>query len=117
MWEFDDRFTAPLHGFTDAADYYSRSSSIRFLARIQRPTLLLSAHDDPFYTPDVLDDVQRVGERNPNLTLEFHRHGGHVGFVGGMPWRPQYYVEARVTDFLSGCLKSDQRRQPGVVGV
>ena len=116
MWEFDDRFTAPLHGFSDAADYYSRSSSIRFLDRIRRPTLLLSAHDDPFYSAGVLTDVQRISEKNPNLTLEFHRHGGHVGFVGGAPWRPTYYVETRVTDFLAGCLGSDHRGQPGVVG-
>ena len=116
MWEFDDRFTAPLHGFSDAADYYTRSSSIRFLDRIRRPTLLLSAHDDPFYAAGVLTDVQRISEKNPNLTLEFHRHGGHVGFVGGAPWRPTYYVETRVTDFLAGCLGSDHRGQPGVVG-
>jgi predicted alpha/beta-fold hydrolase len=117
MWEFDDRFTAPLHGFTDAADYYSQSSSIRFLERIRRQTLLLSAHDDPFYTSDVLADVECIGKRNPYLTLEFHRHGGHVGFVGGVPWRPRYYVESRVTDFLAGCLEPDRPGQPGVVGV
>ena len=116
MWDFDDRFTAPLHGFSDAADYYARSSSIRFLDRIRRPTLLLSAHDDPFYEEDVLTDVRRIGEKNPNLTIEFHRYGGHVGFVGGAPWRPTYYVEKRVTDFLVGCLGSDHRGQPGVEG-
>jgi predicted alpha/beta-fold hydrolase len=115
MWEFDDRFTAPLHGFADAADYYHRCSSIRFLAGIRLPTLLLSAYDDPFYSTDVLGDVERIGETNPNLTLEFHRHGGHVGFVGGAPWRPTYYVETRVTDFLAGCLGSDHQRQAGVV--
>jgi len=109
MWEFDDRFTAPLHGFADAAEYYDRCSSIRFLDLIRCPTLLLSAHDDPFYTSDVLTDVARIAEGNPHLTLEFHPHGGHVGFVGGAPWRPTYYVERRVADFLAGCLGSDQR--------
>ena len=117
MWEFDDRFTAPLHGFADAADYYERSSSIHFLDRIRRPTLLLSAHDDPFYTPDVLGDVERISEQNPNLTVEFHRRGGHVGFVTGAPWRPAYYVESRVTEFLAGLLSADQVDRSGVVAV
>jgi predicted alpha/beta-fold hydrolase len=82
MWEFDDRFTAPLHGFRDAADYYAQSSAIRFLGRIRRPTLLLSARDDPFHSEDVLRDVEEISAANPYLETEFHRRGGHVGFVG-----------------------------------
>lgn len=101
MWEFDDRFTAPLHGFRDAADYYERSSSIRFLEHIRRPTLLLSARDDPFHPGEVLRDVEAISASNPYLTTEFHDRGGHVGFVGGTPWRPNYYVEARVGSFLA----------------
>jgi predicted alpha/beta-fold hydrolase len=101
MWEFDDRFTAPLHGFRDAADYYEKSSSIRFLAGIRRPTLLLSARDDPFHPDEVLRDVEKLGAANPCLLVEFHRRGGHVGFVGGTPWRPKYYVETRVGSFLA----------------
>ena len=105
MWEFDDRFTAPLHGFRDAADYYARSSSIRFLARIHRPTLLLSAQDDPFHTREVLRDVEEIAANNPFVTTEFHERGGHVGFVGGAPWRPTYYVESRVASFLEEFLE------------
>jgi predicted alpha/beta-fold hydrolase len=116
MWEFDDRFTAPLHGFADAADYYDRCSSIRFLKDIRRPTLLLSAYDDPFYSAGVLGDVTKISETNPDLTLEFHRHGGHVGFVGGVPWRPTYYVETRVTGFLAGHVDTDHRHHGSVVG-
>jgi predicted alpha/beta-fold hydrolase len=104
MWAFDDQFTAPLHGFRDAGDYYERSSSIRFLAGIRRPTLLLSAFDDPFHTPKVLRDVETLGASNPFLKLEFHERGGHVGFVGGAPWRPAYYVESRVGSFLENYL-------------
>lgn len=100
MWEFDDRFTAPLHGFRDAADYYKRSSSISFLAQIRRPTLLLSARDDPFHSREVLRDVEATAANNPFVTTEFHDRGGHVGFVGGAPWRPTYYVESRVASFL-----------------
>lgn len=104
MWDFDDVFTAPLHQFADANDYYSRCSSIRFLAGIRRPTLLLSAHDDPFYPPGFLRDVEAASASNTHLELEFHQHGGHVGFVGGTPWRPEYYVESRVGTFFTGHL-------------
>ena len=101
MWDFDDRFTAPLHGFRDASDYYDRSSSIRYLADIRVPTLLLSAFDDPFHTAEVLRDVETIGKSNPSLTVEFHKRGGHVGFVGGAPWHPTYYVESRVGSFFA----------------
>jgi uncharacterized protein len=104
MWDFDDRFTAPLHGFRDAADYYARSSSIGYLDRIRRPTLLLSAKDDPFHTPEVLRDVEAIAATNPFVTPEFHERGGHVGFVGGAPWRPTYYAESRVGSFLGAYL-------------
>lgn len=106
MWEFDDRFTAPLHGFRDAADYYARSSSIRFLARIRRPTLLLSARDDPFHPNEVLRDVEDIAAANPYLDVEFHSRGGHVGFVGGTPRHPEYYVESRVGSFLASHLET-----------
>jgi predicted alpha/beta-fold hydrolase len=106
MWEFDDRFTAPLHGFRDAADYYEQSSSIRYLPGIRRPTLLLSANDDPFHPRDVLRDVADIASSNPYLITEFHQRGGHVGFVGGAPWNPTYYVEKRVGAFLAGHLSA-----------
>lgn len=106
LWEFDDRFTAPLHGFRDAADYYARSSSIEFLERIRRPTLLLSARDDPFHPRDVLRDVESMTAAHPFVTTEFHKRGGHVGFVGGAPWRPTYYVESRLASFLESFLET-----------
>lgn len=102
LWEFDDQFTAPLHGFRDAADYYARASSLQFLSGIRRPTLLLSAVDDPFLPPDVLDHVSAVAENNPSLTVEFPDRGGHVGFTAGtMPWNPWYYGEWRAAEFLA----------------
>jgi predicted alpha/beta-fold hydrolase len=102
LWDFDDAVTAPVHGFRDALEYYTQSSSIHFLSRIRLPTLLLSAFDDPFLPPDVLDDVRSIAEANPALEVEFVQRGGHVGFVGGwLPWRPVYYAEWRVADFLA----------------
>jgi predicted alpha/beta-fold hydrolase len=105
IYDFDDHVTAPVHGFADAHDYYSRSSALGFLPGIRRPTLLLSAVDDPFLPAAVLDDVRLVASGNPWLTLEFTAHGGHVGFIGGrLPWKPQYFAERRVCDFLAAAL-------------
>lgn len=100
LWDFDDAFTSVVHGFVDAADYYYRSSSIRFLAAIRVPTLLLSARDDPFHPPEVLDDVARLAAANRALLLETTEHGGHGGFVeGDVPWRVRYYLERRFVAF------------------
>ena len=102
LWEFDDRFTAPLHDFASAADYYARASSLQFLPGIHVPTLLLSAVDDPFLPPAVLDDVREVADSNRALTIEFPSRGGHVGFTAGRwPWNPWYYGEWRAADFLA----------------
>ena len=105
IYEFDDAVTAPVHGFENAHDYYARSSSLRFLDRVGIPTLLLSAVDDPFLPSSVLDEVRAIAKRNRALTVEFPERGGHVGFIGGrVPWRPIYYAEARVCEFLANTL-------------
>ena len=101
FWEFDDAFTAPVHGFTDAADYYRRASSLGFLDRVAVPALLLSAVDDPFLPAVVLDEVAAVARRNPVLQPEFTPTGGHVGWVAGSPLAPTYYMEGRVVDWLA----------------
>ena len=106
LWEFDDAFTAPLHGFADAADYYARASSLPYLGRIDRPTLLLSAVDDPFLPSDVLHEVRLAVHGNALVELEFPERGGHVGFTAGTwPWRPWYYGEWRAAEFLGGYMK------------
>lgn len=105
LFAFDDAVTAPVHGFVDARDYYRRSSSIRFLHAIRRPTLLLSAYDDPFLPPSVLREVAAIAEANPCLVAEFHQSGGHVGFIAGQwPWSPRYYAEDRVLSFSRGAI-------------
>ena len=99
---FDHVVTAPVHGFAGADDYYTRSSALRFLQGIRRPTLLLSAIDDPFLPPAVLEQVRGLAQTNPALEIEFHPRGGHVGFIGGSaPWRATYYAERRALDFLA----------------
>jgi len=101
LYDFDDNVTAPLHGFDGAEDYYTRSSSLPVLDRIRTPTILLSAEDDPFLPPDVLEDVRVAARGNSHLELRFVPRGGHVGFISGPPWRQTYWAEARAFDFLA----------------
>jgi len=105
IYEFDDAVTAPVHGFADAHDYYAKSSSLRWLVRVRRPTFLLSAIDDPFLPAEVLGDVRAAARDNSALTLEFTSRGGHVGFVSGRwPWAASYYAERRACEFLAESL-------------
>jgi predicted alpha/beta-fold hydrolase len=100
--DFDDTITAPIHGFNDAVDYYQRSSSLQYLEDIAVDTLLLNAVDDPFLPSEVLSEVSRIARRNPHLTLDFPRTGGHAGFIGGSnPFRPVYYLERRTGEFFA----------------
>jgi predicted alpha/beta-fold hydrolase len=99
---FDDVVTAPLHGFADAMDYYTRSSSGPLLARVNLPLFILHAEDDPLIPREAIP-----AERdNPHLTWELHAAGGHVGFVSGPPWRPHRFAEARVAEVLAARLRS-----------
>lgn len=100
FWDFDQAFTAPVHGFSGADDYYRRASSLPYLASVRVPTLLFSAVDDPFLPPTVLERVREIARGNPALQPEFTRRGGHVGWVSGPPWAPRYYMEARVMAWL-----------------
>jgi uncharacterized protein len=95
---FDNEITAPLNGFRDVDDYYTRASSKQYLKSIQVPTLLIQASDDPFLPATALpnnDDLSAA------VTLELSRRGGHVGFISGNnPLRPQYWLEQRVVRHL-----------------
>ncbi|RHW21215.1 hydrolase [Pseudomonas jilinensis] len=98
LWDFDDRVTAPLHGFASAADYYRRCSSRFFLAGIQVPTLIVQALNDPFVYPH---SVPELAELSASTRMELHPRGGHVGFIEGPPWRPGYYLERRLPEWLA----------------
>ncbi len=95
--EFDDQITAPIHGFNDAEDYYRRCSGLYKLSGINTPTLVIHAADDPFMNDAVIPDAS---ELSPAITYELSRTGGHVGFMHGQPWRPRYWLEQRVPQWL-----------------
>lgn len=78
--EFDNLYTAPLHGFADKDDYYIRCSAKPHLKNIAVPTLLVNARNDPFFPAEYLPDEQDV---SASVQLEQPENGGHCGFVGG----------------------------------
>ena len=96
--QFDDAITAPLHGFRDVDDYYSRCSSHGFLRDVTTPTLILHSQDDPFLPSAAIPDAAML---SPATTLELTSAGGHVGFIAGnTPFRPRYWLETRICRHL-----------------
>jgi predicted alpha/beta-fold hydrolase len=96
--EFDDRYTAPIHGFRDAADYWAQSSARQYLDRITVPTLLLNARDDPFLTPECFPFAE--AEQHSYLFLEAPESGGHMGFID-LARASEIWSERRVVEFLA----------------
>ncbi|HEY2978107.1 MAG TPA: alpha/beta fold hydrolase [Burkholderiaceae bacterium] len=82
LYEFDNVFTAPLHGFRDTDDYWTRASAKPHLRRIRVPALALNARNDPFVPAGSLPGTHDV---SPYVTLWQPEHGGHVGFPHGAP--------------------------------
>lgn len=97
--EFDAALTAPLHGFSGADDYYDRSSSARFIAGIRLPTLVLHSRDDPFLPEDRIPAAAM--EANPCVVPVLTERGGHVAFVGGSIFRPEFWGERVLARFLA----------------
>jgi predicted alpha/beta-fold hydrolase len=97
--DFDDVVTAPLHGYRDTDDYWTRASAKPLLRDIGVPTLMINARNDPFLPAAALP---RADELSPAVTVEFPATGGHVGFVTGafpgrLDWLPQ-----RILNFFHG---------------
>ena len=100
--EFDDRATAPIHGFAGAAHYYASCSSAPTLAAVRVPTLILHSRDDPFLPREALPE--RAFALNRAFVPVISDHGGHVGFVEGPPWAPRFWAEEEAARFLAAIL-------------
>ena len=103
LHRFDDLFTAPVHGFRNADDYWQRASSKPLLRHIAVTTLVINALDDPFIPAASLPQKNAVSSA---VTLEYPAHGGHVGFVSGsfpghLRWLPE-----RLLMFAADCFKT-----------
>ena len=97
FWDFDAAYTAPIHGFSSADDYYTKCSSRQFLKYIVTPTLIIHSKDDPFMSPAI---IPSKAELSSSITLELTEHGGHVGFIGGSFFHPEYWLEKRISYFF-----------------
>lgn len=95
--DFDDRYTALIHGFPNAIDYYQQCSAIRFLKEIKIPTLIVNAKNDPFLNASCYPDALLNG--HPFVRFESPERGGHVGFTlfnqNGL-----YWSELRALNFI-----------------
>ncbi len=99
--EFDEAFTAPIHGFSGAADYYARSSAQAYWDGIKIPTLLVNARNDPFLSPSCFPT--EAAAAHPHLFLETPRSGGHCGFIP-QNRQGECWSESRALTFLEEAL-------------
>lgn len=99
--QFDEKVTAPLHGFEDANDYYEKCSAYHFLSAIHCSTLVLHSIDDPFMNHLVVPKEEELAR---NVTLELSERGGHVGFMQGSVFSPKVWLHERVKRYVSDVL-------------
>jgi len=98
LYEFDNAYTAPVHGFRDTDDYWARASGKPWLAAIRVPHLVLNALNDPFVPADSLP---RATEVSSFVRLEQPAEGGHIGFARGpFPGRIDF-VPQRLFEFFA----------------
>jgi predicted alpha/beta-fold hydrolase len=97
--DFDEWITARFCGFQGADDYYARSSAMHFLGKIRRPTLILTAQDDPFVPYWTFNREALRG--NPHIRLVAPRHGGHCAFVSQAGGAERFWAEARIVEFCT----------------
>ena len=96
--DFDNFYTAPLHGFKDAVDYYSQCSSLYFLDKIKIPTLIVNARNDPFLSPQCYPE--KMLENHPHVYLQVPDEGGHVGFMQkGVGRDEDYWSDIKAVEF------------------
>lgn len=96
LYDFDDHYTAPYHGFKNADDYYEQCKSIQFVSSIKHKTLIINALDDPFLPKECYPF--ELTENHPNVWFAAPRYGGHVGFVEY--GKEFYWIEKQVLRFL-----------------
>jgi predicted alpha/beta-fold hydrolase len=98
--DFDDVVTARFCGFRGASDYYEQSSARRVIQGIRRPTLILTAEDDPF-VPYASFENPAI-RKNSNITFVATRHGGHCAFISKEAGEERFWAEGRIVDFCAG---------------
>jgi predicted alpha/beta-fold hydrolase len=102
LYDFDNVFTAPLHGFRNTEDYWQRASAKPHLQALQLPSLVIHACNDPFVPQWSMPRQQDVGS---NVTLWQPAQGGHVGFAQGRPPGNLHYLPNAVGAWMQQHLR------------
>jgi uncharacterized protein len=98
--QFDDAYTAPHFGFSDAEDYYHRASAMRVIDKVRVPALIITSEDDPFVPAEPFEDPRVTG--NPCITVKLSKHGGHCAFVGISNGEDDgYWAERQIVEFVA----------------
>jgi predicted alpha/beta-fold hydrolase len=97
--DFDDLITARFCGFRDAADYYAQSSAMRVLGAIRKPTLIVTAEDDPFVPFANFENAALRG--NPYIRVVATRYGGHCAHISREDGDERFWAEARIVEFCA----------------
>lgn len=97
FFEFDDKVTAPLHGFRDVNDYYQQASGLPFLNSIQLPTLVIHAQDDPFMGAAVVPTATELAK---SVRYELSQWGGHMGFINFVDGAWHSWLPQRLLNFF-----------------
>lgn len=98
FWDFDEAYTAPAHGFSSAQDYYNKASSKQYLKYIHTSTCIIQALDDPFMTPAVLPHKHEYTDKTQLL---ISKHGGHVGFMQTLLFKPKFYLNSTIIEYFN----------------
>jgi len=95
LFDFDNKITAPLHGFKNAQDYYRQCSGINVINNVVIPLQVIHAQDDPFMTQDVIPNFPL----NNNIHYRLFKQGGHVGFLSGSLAKPIFWLEHAMPNY------------------
>ena len=108
--QFDEAYTAPYHGFRDAADYYHRASAMRVIDRIRVPALILTAEDDPFVPAGPFESPAVT--QNRAITVMVTRYGGHCAFLEPASGDYDgYWAEREIVRFAGAHVSAAPRRR------
>lgn len=109
--QFDNTYTAPHHGFGDAANYYYQASALRVIDRIRIPALIISAADDPFVPPSIFDAPEL--RANSAIRVEILPHGGHCAFISKRAGADDgYWAEAAIVNFAAASSSASRMPAP-----
>ena len=97
--QFDNLFTAPVNGYKDASEYWTKNSSRPFLHAIKIPTLMVSALDDTFLSEECFPFKE--AKEHQHLFLETPKSGGHVGFNSSFYGKNGHWLEKRIFQFMN----------------